>query len=72
MKGKNGANELADAKNAVKTLLISMEKDDQFNLYDPSAKDEADASRHIFVFRKTASTPVKYPRKNAQIQKKPL
>jgi 16S rRNA (guanine(527)-N(7))-methyltransferase RsmG len=72
MKGKNGANELADAKNAVKTLLISMEKDDQFNLYDPSAKDEADASRHIFVFRKTAYTPVKYPRKNAQIQKKPL
>ena len=61
MKGKNGNAELADAKNAVKTLLLNLEKDDEFNLFDLSAKDEADAKRHIFVFRK-----------NAQIQKKPL
>ena len=72
MKGKNGENELKDAQNALKTLLLSFEKDDEFNLFDISAKDEADAKRHIFVFRKTALTPTKYPRKNAQIQKKPL
>ncbi len=72
MKGKNGAVELADAKNAIKTLSISLEKDDEFNLFDLSSENEADAKRHIFVFRKTASTPAKYPRRNAQIQKKPL
>ncbi len=72
MKGKNGGTELADAQNAAKTLLISLEKDDEFTLCDPSAKDETEAKRHIFVFRKTASTPAKYPRINAQIQKKPL
>ncbi|MBQ8403447.1 MAG: 16S rRNA (guanine(527)-N(7))-methyltransferase RsmG [Clostridia bacterium] len=72
MKGKNGKKELEDAKNAVKTLLLHMENDDEFTLCDPSAKDEAEAKRHIFVFRKTAPTPAKYPRRNAQIQKKPL
>ena len=72
MKGKNGGTELADAKNAIKTLLLNIEKDDEFTLCDPSAKDEAEAKRHIFVFRKTAHTPAKYPRRNAQIQKKPL
>ena len=72
MKGKNGEIELADAKNALKTLLVSLEKDDEFNLFDLSSQDEADAKRHIFVFKKTASTPAKYPRRNAQIQKKPL
>lgn len=72
MKGKNGENELKDAQNAIKTLLISLENDDVFSLFDSSVTDEADAKRHIFVFRKTAPTPPKYPRKNAQIQKKPL
>lgn len=72
MKGKNGEIELADAKNAVRTLLVSLEKDDEFNLFDLSSQDEADAKRHIFVFKKTALTPAKYPRRNAQIQKKPL
>lgn len=72
MKGKNGGKELEDAKNAVKTLLLHLEKDDEFNLFDLSAKDESDAKRHIFVFRKTAATPKQYPRRNAQIQKKPL
>ncbi|MBQ8861179.1 MAG: 16S rRNA (guanine(527)-N(7))-methyltransferase RsmG [Clostridia bacterium] len=72
MKGKNGGTELHDAKNAVKTLLLHMEKDDEFTLFDLSSADEADAKRHIFVFRKTAATPKQYPRRNAQIQKKPL
>ena len=72
MKGKNGGTELKDAQNAAKTLLLHLEKDDEFNLFDLSAKDEADAKRHIFIFRKTASTPKQYPRRNAQIQKKPL
>ena len=72
MKGKNGNTELADAKNAVKTLLLHMEKDDEFNLFDLSSANEADAKRHIFIFRKTAATPKQYPRRNAQIQKKPL
>lgn len=72
MKGKNGNTELTDAKNAIKTLLIKLESDDEFNLFDLSSENEADAKRHIFVFKKTASTPSKYPRKNAQIQKKPL
>lgn len=72
MKGKNGVAELDSAVNAVKTLLISLEKDDSFNLFDISAQNEADAARHIFVFRKKAPTPSKYPRTNAQIQKKPL
>lgn len=72
MKGKNGVAELDYAANAVKTLLISLEKDDSFNLFDISAQNEADAARHIFVFRKKAPTPSKYPRTNAQIQKKPL
>ncbi len=72
MKGKNGVAELDSAANAVKTLLISLEKDDSFNLFDISAQNEADAARHIFVFRKKAPTPSKYPRTNAQIQKKPL
>jgi len=72
MKGKNGNAELSDAKNAVKTLLLHIESDDEFNLFDLSVKDETDAKRHIFVFRKTAVTPKQYPRKNSQIQKKPL
>ena len=72
MKGRNGITELSDAKNAIKTLFLTQEKDDYFNLYDPSAQTEADAQRHIFIFKKTSSTPAKYPRKNAQIQKKPL
>lgn len=72
MKGKNGENELKDAQNAIKALLISLENDDVFSLFDSSVTDEADAKRHTFVFRKTAPTPPKYPRKNAQIQKKPL
>ncbi|MBO5006551.1 MAG: class I SAM-dependent methyltransferase, partial [Clostridia bacterium] len=72
MKGKNGENELKDAQNAIKALLISLENDDVFSLFDSPVTDEADAKRHTFVFRKTAPTPPKYPRKNAQIQKKPL
>lgn len=72
MKGRNGATELVDAKNAIKTLLLSQEKDDCFNLFDLSTQNDTDAQRHIFIFKKTAPTPAKYPRKNAQIQKKPL
>ena len=72
MKGKNGSTELSDAKNAIKTLLVRLEEDDEFNLFDLSSENEADAKRHIFLFRKFSATPAKYPRKNAQIQKKPL
>ena len=72
MKGKNGGTELSNAQNAIKTLLLILEKDDKFNLFDLSAKDEEDATRHIFVFKKKNHTPTQYPRKNAQIQKKPL
>lgn len=72
MKGKNGDSELEKAENAIDKLALSLETDDQFNLFDLSDTGSADAKRHIFVFRKTAKTPAKYPRKNAQIKKSPL
>ncbi len=71
MKGNKGKTELSEAQNAVRELSLSLKEDDAFSLYDPSASEE-DAKRHIFVFEKTAKTDKKYPRKNAQIQKKPL
>ncbi len=72
MKGKNGDEELKEAQNAVKELSLTLPQDDCFNLYDLSSKDEADAVRHIFVFKKNMPTKKIYPRKNSQIQKNPL
>lgn len=72
MKGKNGDEELKEAQNAAKELSLTLLQDDCFNLYDLSSKDEADAVRHIFVFKKNLPTKKIYPRKNSQIQKNPL
>ena len=72
MKGKNGDEELKEAQNAVKELSLTLLQDACFNLYDLSSKDEADAVRHIFVFKKNLPTKKIYPRKNSQIQKNPL
>ena len=72
MKGKNGDEELKEAQTAAKELSLTLLQDDCFNLYDLSSKDEADAVRHIFVFKKNLPTKKIYPRKNSQIQKNPL
>lgn len=59
--------ELAASKNAQNALCVALEKEYSANL---SLEDE---QKHVLlVFRKNKKTPTQYPRKYAQILKKPL
>lgn len=68
MKSNKGQEELDEADNGIKILgsKLETEKDDCLKLED----DEI--ARKTFVFKKIGKTPAIYPRKYAQIQKKPL
>ncbi len=66
LKGPGAAEELAEARRALRTLGAELE--DVFEYAVPG-----EAFRHnIVVLRKTAPTPKQYPRRFAQIKKSPL
>jgi len=69
LKGKNGAEEAAVAAKAAKTLGCRLVSDNAFSLIDT---DGEISERHVLVYEKIAETPKIYPRKYAQILKKPL
>lgn len=65
LKGKNGKQELEEAKEAISILNLELEKEEVFHLDD-------EAMRMNFYFRKKKNTPKKFPRAYGQIKKKPL
>jgi len=69
MKGKKGEEELTQAENAVNKLLLETVSVDTGTLIDI---DGEISERCTLIFKKTASTPMIYPRKYAQIVKNPL
>lgn len=68
MKSNKGAEEYAEAANGIKKLGASLEssKEQTFKL------DDDTITRETYIFKKTSSTPKGFPRKYAQILKKPL
>lgn len=64
LKGKQGHEELMEAKQAVSILGLELEKEDQIHVED--------ATRINLYFRKIKHTPAKYPRAYSQIKKKAL
>lgn len=70
MKAKGVKDELAEAGNAI--ALLSSEKKAIISADLLDDKHEDPLSRCFVVVRKNKRTPEKYPRNNAQIQKKPL
>lgn len=68
MKSNKGQEELDEAKKGIKILgaELEFEKDECLKIED----DEI--VRKTYVFKKVQKTPATYPRKYAQIQKKPL
>lgn len=65
MKGKNGAEELENAKGAIKTLNGEIVKCDEFLL--PNGDE-----RTIIVVNKKSHTPMQYPRQGGKIKNNPL
>lgn len=65
MKGAKAQEEIADAKNAIKTLGGKIIDEKSFTLSDGG-------ERTIVVIKKISQVPPKYPRVSAQIAKKPL
>ena len=65
LKGANGAEELKEAENAIKTLGGELESSNAFTL--PNGD-----KRFIFVIKKISQTPTKYPRRSKKIDTKPL
>ena len=65
MKGKNGAEELKNAKGAIKTLNGEIVKCDEFLL--PNGDE-----RTIIVVNKKSHTPMQYPRQGGKIKSNPL
>ena len=64
MKGNAGAEELAEAKNAIRQLGLKLEKAETFPM---------DGTEHmVIVLRKVAPTPAKFPRRYAKIKQSPL
>ena len=64
LKGKNGHQEVLDAKIAADTLGVKMIREDDFN--------SENASRVNIYYEKVKSTPARYPRAYGMIKKKPL
>ncbi|MBR3818443.1 MAG: 16S rRNA (guanine(527)-N(7))-methyltransferase RsmG [Clostridia bacterium] len=65
MKAAKAQEEIADAKNAIKTLGGKIVAEKSFSLSDSG-------ERTIVVIKKISQVPPKYPRVSAQIAKKPL
>ncbi len=65
MKAAKAQEEIADAKNAIKTLGGKIIDEKSFSLSDGG-------ERTIIVIKKISQVPPKYPRVSAQIAKKPL
>ena len=65
LKGKNGHEELSNAKKAIDTLGVEL-------IHEETFKIEEDATRINLYFKKVKHTPNKYPRAYGQIKKKPL
>lgn len=65
MKGKDAAQELTDAQNAISTLGGKLEEKQDFILGNAG-------ERCIIQITKTALTPDRFPRKSKQIKNKPL
>ena len=65
MKGKYSEEEIANSKNAIKTLGGKISKVDTYNLSDSS-------QRTIINIAKLSSTDKAYPRTSAKIKSKPL
>lgn len=65
MKGAKAQEEIADAKNAIKTLGGKIVGEKSFTLSDGG-------ERTIVIIKKISQIPPKYPRVSAQIAKKPL
>ena len=64
MKGAAAAEELDEAKNAIRQLGLKVEQVKEFPI---------DGTAHaVIVLRKTAPTPAKYPRRYAKIKQAPL
>ncbi len=64
MKGSAAAEELAEAKNAIKTLGLKLEKVQEIPI---------DGAMHaVIVLRKIAPTPKQFPRRYAKIKQSPL
>ena len=80
MKGARGAEELAEAQSAVRTLGGRTERDLSVSLACPfPSPDDPEQiggylteSRHLLLIRKEKETPALYPRPYAAIRKRPL
>lgn len=68
MKSSKGGEEYAEAKQGICKLGCSLESSEKIALQ----LDESKIEREIYVFKKEHITPKQYPRKYAQILKKPL
>ncbi len=66
MKGEKGSEEAEEAKKAI--ALLGGEMVDIININIP----EFDYAHTLVIIKKTKNTPKNYPRRNSQIQKKPL
>ena len=67
LKGKDGAAELEEAKNAFSVLKLTGEGEEYF-LQTP----EGEQGRYVIIARKNGATPAVYPRNGGKIKKKPL
>ncbi len=68
MKSLTTNQELEEAKRAISTLGGSVERVFSYTL----TNDKEEIERSIIVIKKVSQTPIKYPRNNSQISKKPL
>ena len=66
MKGPGAAEELAEAKRAVRTLGGEIERVAEYRI------PGTDVSHTVVLIRKVADTPARYPRRWAQMKKQPL
>lgn len=66
MKGPDVDGEATNAKNAIRELGGEIEEIKQFTL------PQSDLNRTLVIIRKVKSTPERYPRANAKIEKNPL
>ena len=64
MKGAAAAEELEEAKKAIRVLGLKLEKVADFPVDG--------ASHSVIILRKTAPTPPQYPRRYAKIKQSPL
>ncbi len=68
MKSNKGEEEYTEAKRGIEKLGCTLESNKKITL----SLEESTVEREIYVFKKEHHTPTQYPRKYAQILKKPL